>query len=289
MGLLCGMIRRLGSVVIALGCLGIGLAACASSGNSSGQKVSIGASFLSEAYQATQSASSATMTLTEKVHSPSLTLTLKGSGAFHFSPPYGHLSFAVGGLHMQMDFNGTTAYIQVPPAAQSQLGGKAWVAVSTASLTSGTTSYDPNEFLQLLTSQAQSVTKIGPSTVGGVAATEYRVVMDLDKSEMARSSVGQQLIAQYTTLLGGHLLPTDVWIDTAGRLRQMTFELTITRPPPGQAIPANDLPIVVSATMQMTNYGVTVHITTPPASQVTTMTLQQLLQLEQSVGASSAG
>jgi hypothetical protein len=212
-------------------------------------------------------------------------LRLAGAGAFHWTPAYGEMTMDVAGQNIELDFTGTEAFVHVPAVAASQLGGKSWIGVSMSDLMTGATSYNPTQFLQVLSTRAQSVTRIGRSSINGVETTEYQAVMDLDRYPSAQTAFGRQAVTQLETLTGSNRLPLKVWIDGSGRPRQFSFTETIVHAPAGQ--PTAQLPIDVSVQIDFPRYGLPVHTFTPPESQVDYMTLQQLLRLQQGAAGGS--
>jgi hypothetical protein len=70
-------------------------------------------------------------------------------------------------------------------------------------------------------------------------------------------------------------MPVQVWLDTQGRARQISYQLaesTTASSASGTNTPA--APGVVTSTLDYYNFGVPVHVTAPPAAQVDDLTNQ---------------
>ena len=71
-------------------------------------------------------------------------------------------------------------------------------------------------------------------------------------------------------------MPVDLYIDAQGRVRRITLSLTMkdtpsATPSPGASSDGLDLPMsgTFSMSMDFFNFGVPVHVTAPPASDIT--------------------
>jgi hypothetical protein len=96
---------------------------------------------------------------------------------------------------------------------------------------------------------ASSARDLGPATVGGVATTHYRVVVDASKLP---ASVPSSITAG-----GRSSIPIDMYLDSAGRPRQVSGTFSIS----GQT---------VTPTIVLSAYDAPVSISAPPAGQVGT-------------------
>jgi hypothetical protein len=256
------------------------------------QSVVTGEQEFAAAYSAAQSHHTAdvAMTLGMTDASEQQVLSMTGSGAFQFKPLLGELNLdeVISGQHIAigMDMVGTNIYMKLPAAAQAELGGKEWLKIDIAQLLPGGASsgFDPSQELELLTSQADSITKAGTAVIDGVDTTRYNAEMDLSKAygSAKLNSVQQELETQYRAMAGTYVVPISVWIDAKGLPRRMEVQEDLVHPPAGSASAvAAAYPFQMSITETMSNYGVHVAASAPPASEVSSMTFQQLLQLEQ--------
>ena len=134
---------------------------------------------------------------------------------------------------------------------------------------------------QILRSQGDQVTPLGASQINGSPVDGYHVViseaaMQKHLSE-ASALVGSSSAAQ--NLFGPSGASMDVFVDPAtGMLRRIATDLNITIA--GQTVTGN-------AIEDMSNFGVPVTVTAPPADQV--VSFQQFTQVASRVLGSSSG
>jgi hypothetical protein len=183
-----------------------------------------------------------------------------------------------------------------------------WVRVSSAALSQlGSSSLTPAQFLQGISSYAASEQALGPATVDGVATTQYSISVRT-KQALQKFLGGGSLSGIVNMFSGGNggfpasvvqaalngLPPTMqylVYVDRQGRLRRMVAGIPIGSMmkalftslaqsgavgPSGQAPTQAQLNQVKQAfdgvsetvSMDVWDYGATVHVTAPPADQV---------------------
>jgi hypothetical protein len=134
--------------------------------------------------------------------------------------------------------------------------GKSWIEIpigsSLAKSSELTSTGNPASFLLALTRKGLKVTSTGSSRVDGVEATGYDVKFPQELSALG-PGVGSLPSSVQQTLRG---VTMHVWIDGSGLLRRMSM-----------AIPESTLG-TISFTMDMTDYGVPVKVSAPPASEV---------------------
>jgi hypothetical protein len=149
------------------------------------------------------------------------------------------------------------------------LGGKHWLKVDASKvgeklgidfskLTGGPTTQDPAQMLALLQATSGQVDDLGAETIDGVATTHYRANVDLAKAA-AVEGVSSQTLQQLTQAGMPDTIPEDVWIDSDGLVRQfhMAFDMT-----------SSGVPLHLSLTMGLSNYGAAAQIVAPPAADV---------------------
>ena len=127
----------------------------------------------------------------------------------------------------------------------------------------------PEALLQLLESQATDPSDIGPATVDGVATTHYR--SQLPVSNLTAGDAAETAAAERS--LGSSSVAVDFWVDPAHLLRRMSLAVTLrtipTQPGTKQSEdPGVKPPLTVTITLDLSNYGVPVDVTPPPADQV---------------------
>jgi len=265
----------------------------------------------------TAAASSVAVSMTATAVTGGTTSTLvTGSGAFDLTTDAGRLSLSSPALSTALGqatsgsvtalSDGTDLFVQVPQLA-SLTGGKTWLElpITTAAAGSGTGGGagalsggalgDPSKILGLLAQYGGTVTTVGPATIGGTPTTEYRADISLSQvAAAAPAGVRRPFTGtdrRGLQRLGITSVPVSVWIGSDGRLRQVqvTVDLTHATLPalglgPGSTSSSTTPPArpVVTETIGLTDYGVPVSVTPPPASQVTDLgqavqSLQSLL------------
>ena len=186
---------------------------------------------------------------------------------------------AVDGMAMSMRYVGGDAYVSIPMMG-TLLPGKSWISVSAGGSSLAPGSSNPASLLQLLQSEGDQVTPLGPSAVDGAPVHGYHVVIPeaaiqqrLSKADLP-AGVAQAAQGMFGT--GG--IAMDVFINDAnGLLRRVQADLTMSIS--GHSVTGK----VVEDT---SNYGVPVTVTAPPADQVAS--LQQFEQAAAGVSGTSS-
>lgn len=269
-----------------MGVVAVAAVTACGAGPSSGAatRVSTGPDVLASAYGSTTSAGSADESLSMRISTASgATTTVQAAGSFQWKPLLGSMTETLdtpsGSMMLPIRLVGTDIYVELPSQAASQLGGKRWIKASIAELagSGGPSQFDPTQELALLSAHAQSVKSQGPATVDGVPTTHYRAVLDLSKA--GATSVSQPILSRLEALIGTNLLPVDVWIDHSGRLVQLTMDMTVRSAPQGaSSAVVSQFPVAETITVSLSHYGVPVTASPPPADQVSTIDLSQILQ-----------
>ncbi|MFL6049455.1 MAG: hypothetical protein ACJ738_06740 [Gaiellales bacterium] len=211
------------------------------------------------------------------------TITMHGTGQFRLHGPAAdamHLSITVptAGTTIAMDERilGTTIYMRSPLLSRSIPNSRPWLkldlerigkqqGIDFAALMNSSSS-DPTQVLTYLDATSETVVNLGHERVDGVATTHYHADIDLSKAMrvmVARAPAGERKAVRstYRNLLqqsGTTSYPVDVWVDADGYVRQMHASVP--------------MPVAQSSmdmTMRLSHFGAPVHITPPPASQVT--------------------
>ncbi|HEX4862921.1 MAG TPA: hypothetical protein VFV02_02540, partial [Acidimicrobiales bacterium] len=185
-------------------------------------------------------------------------------------------------LPIHLIYLGGTIYEGFPQISQL-VPGKSWLSLDLSGLSSAAGSGgalnlggNPAAMLRLLSQQGNNVVPLGSSKVNGVSVNGYRVTFDpaamqrqLDSADIPswmRGAISQVNLQNATET---------VFIDAAGQLRRTTMHVDVNGPSGKSAS--------VDETFDLSDYGVPVSISAPPASQV--VDIQQFLQ---SVGSSSS-
>ncbi len=150
-------------------------------------------------------------------------------------------------------------YAGLPPALNKS--GKPWVLVTANSsnpvVKSLSTSISSAQSAASLdaagqfVAAAKSVKLIGPESVDGTTVNHYAIVVDVSKLSAAYPGREALNSAGLTTV------PVDLWIDSAGRPAKVLTKFTVQ----GQT---------VSSQATLSRFNEPVHITAPPADQVST-------------------
>jgi hypothetical protein len=256
-----------------------GLSACSSGSASSGDLAAVDL-----AYTHTVAAKTAQLTMKMHVSAAHTNTTIIASGGEDFATHDAAFTVDATGASIKELMVAGKVYLQLPPAAQSQEGGKAWleVAIPTTAGASGSSPLvgsDPASGLHLLERHSTSITKVGTAVIDGVDTTEYHAVVDVAG---AANQGDSGLIGQYIEITGSSTLPVDVWIDSQQRVVQEGFNITVDHLPSsastaqGSQSLANELPVTVGMQLNVTRYGQPVTVTAPPASEVKQISLDQL-------------
>lgn len=260
--------RRLAASA-AVAAAALGLAAC---GGGTSSSTSHPGNAVLDAYQTTVKAKTAKLSFVFQSSSAGAVVTLRGGGVSNLANGDSDLTMSVPNVGtLQLRYIAPEAYLKLPPALAGELGsGKPWVGMDLSSLvpsagagvpgmSAGTAS--PAQTLSYLQAASSSgVTKVGTAKVGGVSTTAYRLTINLDKAldritdKAARASA--QALLQKS---GVKSVPTEVWVDAQGRIRQLVLHLSLTEA--GQHV-------TVSETVDLSDFGVAVNVAAPPASQV---------------------
>jgi predicted small lipoprotein YifL len=165
---------------------------------------------------------------------------------------------------MDIVFANDVMYMRMPSMAKALPSGKEWVKADVSKLRGAAGSSnldlfsgaDPAKALDQLRA-AGDVKKVGEDTVQGETMTHYHAVID---PANARSLTPAQRKAVQKALAGmGGRVPTDVWVDDAGRLRRMQIDVAF-----GQGLQNAHM----SMTMDYSDFGSPVDVQTPPADKV---------------------
>jgi hypothetical protein len=149
-------------------------------------------------------------------------------------------------------------------------------------------SFDANEMLKMLKGLSSTgVAERGQETVRGTSTTQYSATLDLKKLaaaakteakasglDSADASLDFESMMKNTGLSN---MPVNLFIDAQGRIRRMSMSMTVLKPsasPTATASPSifgDSMPMdgSFSMTMDFLNFGVPVHVTAPPADQIT--------------------
>jgi hypothetical protein len=237
------------------------------------------------AFVRTTATGSARITTTTAVGNGGRSVPVTATGTIGFANRSADLTETLPGTQGSGEtrFVGGVLYEKLPGSLAGRLThGKPWLSLDVAKLSGqGDGSLqqlvtdspsDPSSVLNFLRG-AGSVSKVGPDTVDGVPTTHYGVVLDLDKAAQGQDATTQQNVRALEGELGSHTLPAQIWLDAQGRLRKLTLHETLSGAPMTQSgSTAKTGPVSFDFTATLSDFGVPVHITAPPASQTADLT-----------------
>jgi hypothetical protein len=172
---------------------------------------------------------------------------------------------------------GQDYFVHLPPGLQGVAGGKPWVRVDRGTLQAlagsqlgvpglGTT-LDFSNALAWLRGVSGQITTVGNERIKGTPTTHYRAQVDLSRVAAAMGADTNDKSALAPAV--GRTLPLDVWIDAQGRLRQLKVSLDLNTLPASQgATQPTQARGTAVLTLDLWNFGVTVHAAAPPENQV---------------------
>jgi hypothetical protein len=198
------------------------------------------------------------------------------TGAMHFSFDFPPAAAATLGTNPSMDMviqskHGFVMYMRSPLFARAVPGAKPWLKMdlTKAAALKGVdlsslkqlNQADPMQSLRYFSGSATS-RELGYDQVRGVFTKHYALTIDLDKLANGNKTL-QSALKQLRGLMGTKL-PAEAWIDEKGLLRKLTMNFTLAKTPDG--------PVRMSFSEELYGFGSPVHVTAPPASQVTDAT-----------------
>jgi hypothetical protein len=220
-----------------------------------------------DAAAATAAAGGASVTTASSGPARDRTATTAGTGTVDFRDGTATLSLTISRIGaVNAESIGRMVYAALPPRAVGDIAsGRQWVSVqldrvdvglfgdTIVQLGAGATG-NPADLPALLGSVRDDVALVGPEVIDGTPTSHYRGTVDL--AALARTTPAlAPLVERFRTELSTTLLPVEVWVDDAGRLRRVT---EVLRPP--------DLPGGgATATATLTDPGPRPATTTPPA------------------------
>jgi hypothetical protein len=227
---------------------------------------------VAQAATTTQKSGSSRMTMEMSVEVGGKRMKVTADGAFDYRRARGWMVMDLGPLaalggsgsapRMTMLFEGNTIWMRVPPELAPRTGGRPWMrtTLGRTGLNTGVQSPDPSQMLDTLRGLSNTVEKRGRKNIRGTDTTHYRAEIDLNKAmAQAPARERQQAKAMLQMFGGFDSLPTDLYIDDAGRVRRMevTYEFDVV----GEKMSAE-------LKFDLFDFGTRVSFKRPPAGQV---------------------
>ena len=210
--------------------------------------------------------------------------TMKGAVEFASGNWQLLVSLPFGGARVETRLVDGAVYTQVPAGAHGSAGGERWVEVASGTRAGAPLLEvgDPTSGLSLLRDAAGPLTEIGREQVRDADTTHYRAELDVPEQAVPspstdRSRVEKGEADELRLSLGGAPLPVELWIDDRQRLRRLQLalpSLDVPRPRRGAAVassgPSASISSGSTSTVEYYDFGVELHVQSPPADQVLT-------------------
>ncbi len=229
----------------------------------------------------TQQQRTASINLSETVMGPGLSpVTISSSGVVDLSDGSMELIASVPGSALSGSFAfkvlvvGGSAYMSFPQLS-SILHRKVWISepVSLPSVKGGSgAGFDaggPASILRLLRSKGMHAVSLGKKIVNGAECTGYSVSLNpsraLLEKRLQHSKLPHAISSLAVQLYANAHLHVTIWVDGSQNIRQFTFTFTKLHLP--RATKAA-MGMEFSETLNFSHFGVPVHLTAPPPSEV---------------------
>jgi hypothetical protein len=164
-------------------------------------------------------------------------------------------------------------YLNAPFLSSRLPGGASWVRLDLEKAGQtvgvdvnqmlGQATQNPADVLDLLRSTG-TVDEVGSDTIDGVATTEYKATIDLDKAAANLGSQAQSLVDQLVAQGAPSQIPVNVWI---GNDDNLVHQLTMD-----ESISAGGHTGDVQLQLDLSDYGTGATVSAPPADQVFDLT-----------------
>jgi hypothetical protein len=208
------------------------------------------------------------MAMTMHMKNDSLDVDLTASGLVDFKTGAGSFSIKSAALTAEMLMDGRTVWMKLPDAttaAVPELAGK-WMSFPLPmASTAGSGVLGPNQatsLLDTLRSAGGTIVDLGDERVNDVDAHHYAVSIDLEQA-IASLPEDQRAVAEGGLSRIGLTgrMPVDVWLNADGLPVRSMFDLRSSG-------------TEMHVQMDLSDFGVPVHITPPPADQVVDISSQ---------------
>jgi hypothetical protein len=273
--------RRLAAVLLTA-TLAAGCGQATSSGTSGPPRATthaqIDPELLANAASATTRAGSARLTMQMQMSGPQGAFNAHAHGVMNFSKPrQAEIDMVMNVPNMATPISmtermvGTTIYMRMPFLNAADPKIKPWVKLDLAAMGKAaglnlgalinSSTNDPASMMAYLRGASGKVQNLGQETVGGVNTTHYRATVEYSKmvAEMKNTDpAAASALQQAMDKTGMRSEPVDVWVDGSGLMRQERLDVQI---------PSTSSRMTM--VMDLSDFGVPVHVSAPPASQTT--------------------
>jgi hypothetical protein len=226
---------------------------------------------LQKAQQTTLDAGSAAFTIEQSFEGgPIGEQKLTTEGVLDFARRVGRATVKMIDGELEAVFVGDTTYLRLPPSLQALAG---WIRIDRQDVEAfwglKGISDDPSRNLDLLDGIVGGVERIGEEDVRGARTTHYRFTIDLQQAVEKAPADRREAVRQQAAILGNGQLPTEVWLDSKGRIARQTFAIDLSKIqlPPGVP-PPDGLSGTVNTRLEFYDFGTKVEAKPPPDDQV---------------------
>jgi hypothetical protein len=228
---------------------------------------------LSKALSATLAERSADATVSGSAHIEGVTAPIAGTGAFDFTHNDGTMSLSISVLGQQINEkaidSGHSTYLNLGPDVSKVLPGKSWISLNFSQLSSqsGTSSQlgsggvgtsDPGGVLNILGKGGNTVSALGPSTINGVSAQGYSVVVNTRAIHKEIKNLPEWM-QQAASSVSNEKARYKVFIGSSGTVYRLTT--IVSEQVSGESFDE-------SVSMDFSKFGTAVQVTPPAANQV---------------------
>jgi Protein of unknown function (DUF2510) len=188
------------------------------------------------------------------------------SGAFDFAQKLGTMTMTIpvnGQQYTSQEIvDGSTVYVNVGGLGGGLAPSKPWVAIPASQLNSssnGLGTLDPTAMLHQLESAGGTVSSLGPTTYDGTSVTEYAATLP---ASALMGDIGKLPASLQQGVSGLHLpdMHMDIYVTQDNLLKALSV--------PSYSVSVGGQTLSMDMTMVLSNYGVPVNVTPPPADQV---------------------
>ncbi|HXB36921.1 MAG TPA: DUF2510 domain-containing protein [Acidimicrobiales bacterium] len=245
------------------------------SGNASAQEA------VATAAAQTMNSQSADMSMSIDVSILGMHENVSANGAMDFAHKVGTMTMTIpvnGQQYTEQEImDGSTVYVNIGGLGGGLAPSKPWVSVPTGQLnnsSSGLNTLDPTSMLQQLQTAGGTVTSLGQTTYDGTSVTEYAATLP------ASAMMGEigKLPSSLQQGVSGLNLP-DMHMNIYVTQDHLLKALSV----PSYSVSFSGQTVSMDMTLVLSNYGVPVNVTPPPADQV-----QPLSQLGGGLGSSGS-
>jgi hypothetical protein len=236
-------------------------AACSGSGDSARAATAV-----RDAASVTDTVRTSNVSTTVTMTTGGATTVMRGTGSFDYVHQIGAVSLEV---PPSIDRTGEVDEVITPDELYLRHGATAgWAEVPVRDLTDGDLisaglTY-PAVAVAMLRGVADGAQEVGRDSVGGVAVSHYRGVLDLRRAAAQASAAPYRaaLLTAARAFLGG-VVPFDAYVDGAGRLRRFVGTYSYYLPHDRQLV-------TINSETDLTGFGVRVAIQRPAGARVAT-------------------